>query len=160
MKNYILYAHSLAFLFFSWLKSREKTLKALKKAWKSMENIMPQLLVVFLLVGILLAVLEPAFITRFIGEGSGWLGVVAAALAGSVTLIPPVVAMPMAAMLLDAGAGYLQIAAFISTLQMVGIITLPLEIRHFGQRTAILRNATAFLFSFVVAGLMGLVIFR
>lgn len=160
MDNYILYGLSLGLLLFSWLKSREKTLKALKKAWKSLENIMPQLLVVFLLVGLLLAALEPAFITRFIGEGSGWLGVLAAALVGSVTLIPPVVAMPMAAMLVDAGAGYLQIAAFISTLQMVGIVTLPLEIRHFGRKAAILRNATAFLFSFAVAALMGLVIFR
>jgi len=59
---------------------------------------------------------------------------------------------------LENGAGYMQIAAFVSTLMMVGIVTLPAEINYFGKKATIIRNATAFGFSFVVAMVMGVVL--
>jgi hypothetical protein len=49
------------------------------------------------------------------------------------------------------GAGVMQVGAFISTLMMVGIVTLPLEIQFFGKKVAFIRNGSAYLFSFVVA---------
>ena len=131
---------------------------ALKKAWKAFENILPEFLVVILLVGFLLAVLNPEAISRIIGSKSGWFGVVLAGIIGSITLIPGFVAFPTAAILLDNGAGYMQIAAFISTLMMVGIITLPVEIKYFGKKTAVLRNTFAFFFSFIVAFIIGMVV--
>ena len=84
-----------------------------------------------------------------------WLGVVLAAIVGAVTLIPGFVAFPTAALLLNGGAGYMQIGAFISTLMMVGIVTLPVEFKYFGKRLAIYRNVLAFLFSFLVAFVIG-----
>jgi hypothetical protein len=57
----------------------------------------------------------------------------------------------MAAMLLQGGAGYMQIGAFVSTLMMVGVVTMPIEIKYFGKKLTILRNVLAFAFSFVVA---------
>ena len=47
------------------------------------------------------------------------------------------------------------IAAFISTLMMVGIVTFPVEIKYFGKKLTILRNLTAFVFSFIVALIIG-----
>ncbi|HEY9061859.1 MAG TPA: hypothetical protein VIO64_15335 [Pseudobacteroides sp.] len=44
---------------------------------------------------------------------------------GSITLIPCFVAFLLAAALLKSGAGFMQIAVFISTLMMVGIVTIP-----------------------------------
>ena len=145
-------------LVFSLLKSREKTKMALKKAWKAFENIMPEFLVVIILVGFLLAVLNPETISKIIGADSGWSGVLLAALIGSVTLIPGFVAFPTAALLLDNGAGYMQIAAFVSTLMMVGIVTLPVEVKYFGKKISIMRNILAFFFSFLVAIIIGMVV--
>ena len=48
-----------------------------------------------------------------------------------------------------------QIAAFISTLMMVGIVTMPVEISYFGKKATIVRNVAAFGFSFIVALVMG-----
>lgn len=59
------------------------------------------------------------------------------------TLIPGFVAFPLAAALLKNGAGYSQIAAFVSSLVMVGVVTLPMEFEVFGKRAAILRNVLA-----------------
>ena len=158
MESYVYYSLSIIFLGISFYKSKKKTKIALKKAWKAFENILPEFLVVILLVGVLLAVLNPETISKIIGNESGWIGVVIAAIIGSITLIPGFVAFPTAATLLNNGAGYMQIAAFISTLMMVGIITLPVEIKYFGKKISLLRNIFAFLFSFVVVYIIGLVV--
>lgn len=150
--NLILYSVTALLLMLSFLKDREKTKKALKKAWKAFENILPpQFLVVILFVSLLLSILDHETIVKIIGKESGWIGVVLAAIVGSVTLIPGFVAFPTAALLLEGGAGYMQIAAFISTLMMVGVVTLPVEIQYFGKRLTFYRNTLAFLFSFIVA---------
>jgi len=155
--NTILYAGTALLLILSFIKDKAKTKKALKKAWKSLENILPQFLVVILLVGVLLTVMDSEMILRIIGADSGWLGVLLAAVVGAITLIPGFVAFPTAAMLLQGGAGYMQIAAFISTLMMVGVVTLPVEISYFGKRLAVYRNLLAFGFSFLVAYVIGYV---
>lgn len=142
----------------SWFKSREKTKAALKKAWKSFENLLPQLLAILILIGAMLAILTPAQISGLLGSESGWIGVLIAALIGSITLIPAFVAFPLAAALLNNGAGYMQIAAFVSTLMMVGIITFPIEKQYFGKKAAIARNAMALIFSLLVAAIMGAVL--
>lgn len=154
--NLLLYIATSSLLIISFIKDRKKTKKALRKAWKSFENILPQFLVVILIVSVLLTIMDQEMILKLIGEDSGWWGVLISAIVGAITLIPGFVAFPTANMLLQGGAGYMQIAAFISTLMMVGIVTFPVEIKYFGKKLSVYRNVLAFLFSFVVAYLIGL----
>lgn len=158
MDSYIFYGLAIVLLILSFVKDKKKTKMALKKAWKAFENILPEFLVVILLVGFLLAILNPETISKIIGTKSGWFGVILAGIIGSITLIPGFVAFPTAAILLENGAGYMQIAAFVSTLMMVGIITIPVEIKYFGKKISILRNVLAFFFSFLVALIIGMVV--
>jgi uncharacterized membrane protein YraQ (UPF0718 family) len=150
-----LYVIAIAALITSFVKSKEKTRLALKKAWKAFENILPQFLSILLIIGMMLAILTPEQISHFIGKESGWLGVLLAAAIGSITLIPGFVAFPLAAALIKSGAGYMQIAAFVSTLMMVGIVTMPVEFKYFGKKATFLRNGMAFAFSLIVALVMG-----
>jgi len=158
LSTYILYGVTIALLVISFIKDKKKTKMSLKKACKAFENILPELLVVILLVGVLLAALNPEVISNIIGANSGWLGVMFAAFVGAITLIPGFVAFPTAAMLLQSGAGYMQIGAFVSTLMMVGVVTMPVEIKYFGKKLTVLRNVLAFVFSFIVAYIIGLVV--
>jgi uncharacterized membrane protein YraQ (UPF0718 family) len=158
MFTYILYVLAALGLAFSFFKDRKKTKKALLKAWKSFENILPQFLSILLIIGLALAVLSPETITALLGTNSGIWGVLAASLIGSITLIPGFVAFPLAAALLKSGAGYMQIAAFVSTLMMVGVVTIPMEIKTFGKRATLVRNVSAYLFSMIVALVMGVVL--
>jgi len=153
-----LYAIAVIFLIISFVKDKGKTKMALKKAWKSFENILPQFLSVLVIIGIVLAILNAQTISMLIGKNSGFVGVIVLAVIGAITLIPAFVAFPLAASLLHNGAGYMQLAAFVSTLMMVGIVTLPLEIKFFGKKAAILRNGLAFLFSFGIAAVIGVVL--
>lgn len=158
MTTKLLYVITLILLALSFFRNRQFTKMALRKAWKAFENIMPEFLVVIFMVGFLLALLDTETISRIIGAESGWLGVVLSAVVGSITLIPGFVAFPMAAMLLEGGAGYMQIGAFVSTLMMVGVMTLPVEIKYFNKKIAVMRNSLAFVFSFFVAAIIGLVV--
>lgn len=155
MTNYILYAVTIILVILSFTKDRQKTKKSLMKAWKALENILPQFLGIITLVGIMLAILNAQVISQILGSSSGWLGVVLASAVGAITLIPGFIAFPTAAMLLQNGAGYMQIGAFISSLMMVGVVTMPLEMKHFGKKATLLRNALAFAFSFVAALVIG-----
>ena len=144
-------------LIISYIKSKDKTMLSLKKAWKSFENILPQFLTILIMIGIALAILTPEQISKLVGNESGWIGVLIAAFIGSITLVPGFIAFPLASALLRSGAGYMQIAAFISTLMMVGIVTIPLEMKYFGKKAALIRNMEAFIFSLAVAYIMGVV---
>jgi len=158
MDTLILYGIAAVGLAISWIKNREKTRTALKKALKAFEGILPQFLVVLALVAAVLAVLDTAFISRTLGASSGFWGILGASLVGAVTLIPGFIAFPVAASLMREGAGATQIAAFVSSLMMVGIVTLPMEMKYFGKRVSLLRNGLAWLFSLAAAFFVGWVV--
>ncbi|GAB1457141.1 MAG: permease [Spirochaetia bacterium] len=158
MDTILIYVVACAALMVSLFKDKRKTVMAIKKALKSLEGILPQFIVILLFVSVTLAVLNTELISRFMGSSSGFLGVMGAAIVGSATLIPGFVAFPAAAALLAGGAGVTQIAAFVSSLMMVGVVTLPLEIKYFGRRAAFTRNGLAFAFSLVAAVFVGWVV--
>lgn len=153
--KYSMYILTIILLMVSWFKSQDKTKKALMKAWKSFANILPKFLGVILLVGLMLAVFDTEMISKILGAESGLWGNLLSATIGSITLIPGFVAFPTAKVLLDNGAGYMQVGVFVSTLMMVGIMTLPVEIEYFGKKVAFMRNGMALILSFVVAFFIG-----
>ena len=158
MSTAALYLFPAVLLFLSFRKDRQKTRQALKKGWKSFENILPQFLSILVLIGIMLAVLDRETITWLLGAESGAAGMAVAALVGSVTLIPGFIAFPLAASLLSSGAGYGQTAMFLTTLMMVGLVTLPLETTFFGRRLAVMRNALAFVYAVISSVILGVLL--
>lgn len=136
----VFYAIALAALGASLLADQKRTAAALKKGWGSFVGILPQFVAVIVVAGMLLAVLDADTISRLAGARSGWLGVMAAALVGAITLIPGFIAFPLATLLLKNGAGVMQIGAFVSSLMMVGVVTLPLETATFGRKIALARS--------------------
>ena len=153
-----LYLVAAAATVISLVRDRKKTAKALRIASNSFFRILPDFGTVLALVGIMLTFLSPAFISAVLGRQSGLWGMLAAAVVGSITLIPGFVAFPLAKSLLDYGAGVPQIAVFVSTLMMVGVVTAPLETKYFSKRVTFIRNGLSFLFSFLVAFVMGAII--
>lgn len=158
MFTYIIYGLAVIGLSVSFFKDRQKTKMALTKAWKSFENILPQFLAILVIIGIIFAILSPSTIQVLLGSNSGFFGVIGASLIGAITLIPGFVAFPLAAALLNSGAGYMQITAFVASLMMVGIVTLPLEIKTFGKKAAVIRNVSAYAFSLIAALIIGVIL--
>jgi len=147
-----LYAATAFLLLLSVAFSRQKTLKALKTGTMMFVNLLPPFLSILMLVAIVLTLLGPQTIQNWLGNNSGPVAYLVAALTGAIALIPGFVAYPMAGMLVKNGVAYPVIAVFMTTLMMVGIVTLPLEKKFFGMKLALTRNAL----NFVGALLIGL----
>ncbi len=77
------------------------------------------------------------------------------ALLGSVTYMPGFIAFPLAGILLQKGVAYMVIAAFSTTLMMVGVLTAPIEKAYFGLKVTIIRNVIGFFIALAVAVVMG-----
>jgi uncharacterized membrane protein YraQ (UPF0718 family) len=141
----------------SFLLDRRKTLAGFKKGWNMFKNILLPFLIILILVSVVLYFIPPAIISRYLGANSGVIGFTIAALVGSIALIPGFISYPIAAGLLQQGASYAIVATFMTTLMMVGVTTLPVEIRYFGKRVAIIRNILNFVAAIIIGLLVGLI---
>lgn len=154
MSSLILYLTA-AFLYgLSYKKNKAKTKRSLTKGLKSLANMMPQFLGIILIVGITLAILKPELISNILGSSSGTIGVVLSAIIGSIAMMPTFVAFSTGDILLKSGAGTAQVASLISTLTLIGIITIPMEAKYMGKKATLYRNIVAFFFSIVVGFLL------
>ena len=143
-------------LAFSLFKDRAKTAQALRAALKSGIALAPTLLTILILIGLVLGFVSVETIGRILGEGSGVGGVVTASLLGSVLQIPSLVSFPLGGSLMKAGASATVVAAFITTLTMVGFVTIPVEIRVLGKRFTFLRNGLSLIAAVIIGVLVGL----
>ena len=142
----------------SLIKSKEKSQKAFRVAGKALLKTAPSLLIVLGIVGLTLGILTPETISTMVGAEAGFTATIVAAILGAVTLIPSLVAFPLAGSLLRSGATVMTISAFITTLVMVGIVTAPMEIKTLGKKFTLLRNGLGFLAALIIAGIMGMIL--
>jgi len=142
----------------SFVFDRKKTLAGLKKGWNMFRNILAPFLNILIIVSVLLYLIPPSVISRYLGPDSGIMGLGIAAVVGSITLIPGFISYPIAAGLIKQGASYTVVATFMTTLMMVGVVTLPLEIKYFGRRVAITRNLLNFVAAIIIGLVVGLVL--
>ena len=138
----------------SALANRQKTWKGLQKGVNMLLKLLPSFLTIIILVSFFLGLIPQEMLVHYLGKDAGISGMAIAAMLGSIALIPGFISYPLGAMLLHNGVSYAVIAVFITTLMMVGVLTLPIEIKYFGVKVSLLRNA----FSLVGALLIGVII--
>ena len=155
MTSVILYSLTIIFLIISFIKDKSKTKKAIISGLKSFENVLPQFLCIIITLGILLSFFTPDTISKILGNSSGFIGIILADIIGAITMMPTFVAFSLGNTLLLNGAGYSQVATLVSSLVLIGLMTLPLEVEYMGKRAAFLRNLIAFIFSIVVGLILG-----
>jgi uncharacterized membrane protein YraQ (UPF0718 family) len=145
-------------LFLSLVKNREKTRAALLFTRRAFLSLAPSVIAIIWAIGFLLTFLPSAAVLGTIGREAGVAGVIMAALFGSIVLIPAFIAFPLAASFLRQGADVRAIAAFVTTLVMVGVVTAPLEAKFFGRRFVLWRNSLSFVFALTIAFIMGVIL--
>lgn len=162
LKSYltIIIVNLIAFiwLIFSLIKDKNKTKESLKIALKTFFKTLPIIIIIIIFIGFLLGFLPPDIIYKVVGEQAGFLGILVTAILGSVLFVPALISFPLAASLLKGGASIMSVAAFITTLTMVGVVTLPLEIKEMGKKITILRNVFSFVFAIVIALIIGVIL--
>jgi len=129
---------------------------ALKIAWKKFAKIIPAILTMMILVSIILFLIPDTMISRYLGNNSRFVGVVFASTFGSIALMPGFIAYPLCGILLKKGVSYMVLAAFTTTLMMVGILTYPVEKEYFGVKVTIVRNVISFGIALIIALIIGI----
>lgn len=143
-------------LVISFVANKQKTLDGLKKGALQFLKLLPTLLSVIILVSIAMYFIPEKMLIKFFGDQAGLLGYFSAALVGSVSLIPGFISYPLSGMLVESGVGYGVIALFITTLKMVGVMTIPLEAKYFGMKVTLIRNGLSFFGAIVIGTIMAL----
>ena len=141
---------------FSFLFDRKKTIAGLKKGFIMFLKILPALLSIIIILSIVLYIIPQKSFLKYFGQDSGALGYVFAAVIGSITLMPGFIAYPVCGFLIKSGVSYPIIAIFITTLMMVGILTIPIERKYFGLKVTLLRNGLSFIGALIIGLLVGL----
>lgn len=145
-------------LIIAFIVSKEKAIKSLKIAGKSFFKILPIIFIIILVIGLFLGFVSPDQISRFVGEQSGIGGVLLIGIVGALMHIPSLISFPLGASILENGGSITAVAAFITTLTMIGTITLPLEIKILGKKMALLRNGLSFVIAIIIAVIMGVIL--
>ena len=140
------------------VRDRTQARRAVQVAFKSLFSLLPMMLTIIGLIGLLLGLVPPEMISRYLGgESTVWSTLGALAL-GAVLYIGSLFSLPLAGSLLRAGASVTTVAAFLTGLMMVGTLTLPLEIQHLGKKMAFSRNLLSLIFALVIALVIGMVL--
>ena len=143
-------------LLLSFLFDCSKTIKALFIAYKRFIFISPSFLAMLIFVSILLFIFPQEKIIMYLSYGNYTVNIILAALVGSITVMPGFGAFPLAGILKNSGISFTIIAAFTTTLMMVGTLTFPVEATYLGKKVTLIRNAISFIIALIIALLIGI----
>lgn len=153
-----LWVVTIVLFIYSIVKDKNKTVHSMKMAKGMMKNMIGEIIAILFLIGLLLTFIPPEMIKNVLGSSNTLISTVIAALVGSITLIPPFVAFPLVGSFVDMGISIIPSVAFLTTLTMVGVVTIPLEKEEFGLKFALTRNALSFCFATIIALAMGVLL--
>lgn len=151
----LLYIVAIVALLISFVANRDKTLNALKIAFKKFIKISPAMLSMLILVSIVLFLIPEKIISVYLKENNRFIGVGIASIFGSITLMPGFITFPLCGILLKKGVTYMVLSAFSTTLMMVGVLTYPIEKEYFGVKVTIIRNTLSLFIALIVALMTG-----
>lgn len=151
-----LYIVTGALTLISLLASREKTKQGIAIGIRKFRKILPNYLKLLILIAVVLFFAE-GLIVRYLGQDNALVGLFAGLTLGSVTIMPGFIAYPLAGVLVERGVLYMVVAGFVVTLQMVGVLTYPVEKEYFGVKATVVRNGVSFVIAAIIALAMGVV---
>ena len=128
-------------------------LKGLKFALQIMIQILPLLIFAFIVAGLIQAIIPKELISKWIGAESGFRGILIGSLAGGLTPGGPYTSLPLAAGLLQSGAGVGTMVAFLTGWSLLAINRLPMEIGIMGWKFTLIRVISTIIFP-PLAGLL------
>lgn len=109
------------------------------------------LLAAFLVAGLIQVLVTREMVTRWLGAGAGWRGILLACLGGALIPGGPYVYYPIAAALMNAGASLGVLVAFVTAKNLWTLSRLPLEFALLGPNLTVIR----FVITLVMPPLLG-----
>ncbi len=138
-----------------YLVDRRKGNQSLKWAFKHFVSLMPLLLIIIIVLMFMEKIISKEMVTQHITAFSGPMAYLVAAFLGAIVHIPLFIAFPLGGQLLQAGVNPGAIAVFVTSLVMVHIFTVPVEIKELGFKFAIVRNGLGLVSAIIIGIIVG-----
>ena len=158
MSTIILIALSVGAFIWSFMKDKRKSKEVFRLASKLFKSTFGEVFFLMALVALFLSWVPSSLIKSLLGNPKEILSILFGAGIGTITIIPAFVAFPLAGSLLKGGSSLVAIAAFITTLTMVGFATMPIEIKYFGKKFTFIRNGISIIAAILIALGMGVLL--
>jgi uncharacterized membrane protein YraQ (UPF0718 family) len=120
--------------------------RGLQSAWHMLVEILPLLILAFIVAGLVQELLPRELIARWVGKESGWRGIFIGAIAGGLAPGGPYVSLPIVAGLLKSGAGIGTMVAFLTGWSLWAIGRLPMEVGILGWKFTVIRIVSTLIF--------------
>ena len=154
MLSAILWTIMIVALLISWWRNPARTRQALLASCRALKGMATDVLGMIALIGLVLAIVPQNLLVRLFSF-EGVLGFALISLVGAFITLPAPITFPLAASLLGMGAAPAALAAFITTLTMVGTVSAPVEVAYFGWRFTLLRQSLSFAAAIAIGLLLG-----
>ena len=139
-------------------KGQGEHITGLKSALNMTIQILPLLIFAFIVAGMVQVVLPKELLSKWIGEESGFRGIIIGTIAGGLSPGGPYVSLPIVAGLLRSGASVGTMVAFLTGWSLWAIGRLPMDIGILGWKFTLIRLAVTFLFP-PIAGIIAQALF-
>ena len=138
----------------AWQRGRVVLVSSVREGSMDFINIVPRIALGVIGSGYIAAVIPPEVITGWLGPDSGWLGVLAAVIAGAATPGGPVVGFSIGAVALKVGGGAPQVIAYVVAWALFAFQRMILwEIPFMPARFVWFRAAVSLPFPFLAAAI-------
>lgn len=120
---------------------------------KTLVQVGPILLVAVVVMGFTDVLVPQGWVERWLSDASGPRGLAVAWLAGVLTPGGSIVGFPLAAGLLRTGASPAVVVTYVTSMGLLNLLRLPMEVGLYGPRMLALRVAASLVVPFVAGGL-------
>jgi uncharacterized membrane protein YraQ (UPF0718 family) len=121
-------------------------MKGLRYAADTILQILPLLIFAFMVAGLVQALIPQALISEWVGQKSGWRGILIGTAAGGLSPGGPFVSLPIAAGLIRSGASVGTTVAYLTGWSLWAFARLPMEVGILGWKLTLIRVASTFFF--------------
>ncbi len=142
----------LAIMTFLIAYSKGRHLEGLAIAKNMVWQILPLILLAFVVAGMLQVIIPAEQVSKFIGENSGFKGIIAGTIIGAFLPGGPYVTLPVMVGFAKLGATIPVLVAMITGWSLIAVMRLPMEFGILGPRLTLIRLASTFLLA-PIAGL-------
>jgi uncharacterized protein len=144
--NVIVYAIALVLAVVAYLKGEQRHILGITEASKTFLLVLPTLIGAFLIAGYIRVLVPEGVVQKWIGEESGFKGILVGYLAGTLTFGGPFISFPIAASLYHAGGSVRTVTTYITSWALWGGGIIFYEFSILGPRLFTVRLAASILF--------------
>jgi len=144
---------ALIFFLIAYYKGEGQHIIGMRSALRMTVQILPLLIFAFIVAGMVQVLVPQEILSEWVGAESGMRGIFIGTVTGALAPGGPYVSLPVAAGLLQAGAGVGTMVAFLTGWSLWAVSRLPMEVGIMGWRFTLIRIASTFFFP-PIAGLI------